>query len=260
MELARVDAKRLTNLDDSLSTQTLMNQVTDLMDDESLCSSLQGPTCAALADEERRARAVEGDAEDDTVLKATRAKKSRMSVVRLDGIEDLVNYFKKHAAAEFSKMALTKESTTSEGSSGEKEKTRGGKSSTSGLTDVSSEDASESDEEGDNWDFISHAVWTSGSTGGPFDGSVKSVPGLLRRGAVFYNSRSTAVSLYWVDFEGKEIHYVDVHPFHQGIVKTFQLHVWVVRDMISSRFIAQYTVGDEGTSTESFTIPTSRIT
>jgi hypothetical protein len=30
--------------------------------------------------------------------------------------------------------------------------------------------------------------------------------------------------------------------------------------MISSRFIAQYTVGDEGTSTESFTIPTSRIT
>lgn len=238
----------------------LMNQVTDLMDDESLCSSLQGPTCAALADEERRARAVEGDAEDDTVLKATRAKKSRMSVVRLDGIEDLVNYFKKHAAAEFSKMALTKESTTSEGSSGEKEKTRGDKSSTSGLTDVSSEDASAPDEEDDDEDFISHAVWTSGSTGAAFDGSVKSVPGLLRRGAVFYNSRSTAVSLYWVDFEGKEIHYVDVHPFHQGIVKTFQLHVWVVRDMISSRFIAQYTVGDEGTSTESFTIPTSRIT
>ena len=58
--------------------------------------------------------------EDDTVLKATRAKKSRMSVVRLDGIEDLVNYFKKHAAAEFSKMALTKESTTSEGSSARK--------------------------------------------------------------------------------------------------------------------------------------------
>ena len=125
---------------------------------------------------------------------------------------------------------------------------------------MSGKDASESDEDDDDTDFNSHAASTSGSTGGPFDGSVKSVPGLLRRGAVFYNSRSTAVSLYWVDFEGKEIHYVDVHPFHQGIVKTFQLHVWVVRDMISSRFIAQYTVGDKGTSTESFTIPTSRIT
>lgn len=251
------NAERLTNLDASLATQTLMNQVIDLVDDDAMCSSLQGPTCAALADEKRRARDIVGK-EDETVLKATRSKKSRISLVRLDGIDDLVNYFKKHAAAELSKLVLTKESTASEASS--RENARGRKSATSGLTDVSGKDASESDEDDDDTDFNSHAASTSGSTGGPFDGSVKSVPGLLRRGAVFYNSRSTAVSLYWVDFEGKEIHYVDVHPFHQGIVKTFQLHVWVVRDMISSRFIAQYTVGDEGTSTESFTIPTSRIT
>ena len=160
-----------------------------------------------------------------------RSKKSRMSVVRLDGIEDLVNYFKKHAAAEFRKMALTKESTTSEGLRAEKEKDSRRQVVDVGLTDVSSEDASAPDEEDDDEDFISHAVWTSGSTGAPFDGSVKSVPGAAEAPPSTTRCRSTAVSLYWVDFEGKEIHYVDVHPFHQGIVKTFQLHVWVVRDM-----------------------------
>jgi hypothetical protein len=97
----------------------------------------------------------------------------------------------------------------------------------------------------------------TGFTGGPFDGSSKSVPGLAKRVAIFYNARPTAVSLYWVDFDGREVHYVDVHPQHQGIVKTFQMHIWIVREMDSSRFVAQYTVGDEDTSTQSFTIPTS---
>jgi hypothetical protein len=97
----------------------------------------------------------------------------------------------------------------------------------------------------------------SGFTGGPFDGSSKSVPGLAKRVAIFYNARPTAVSLYWVDFDGNEVHYVDVHPQHQGIVKTFQMHIWIVRELDSSRFVAQYTVGDEDTSTQSFTIPTS---
>ena len=63
--------------------------------------------------------------------------------------------------------------------------------------------------------------------------------------------------MYWVDFNGREVHYIDVHSRHKGVVKSFQGHVWIVRELDSSQFIAQYLVGDESTRAQAFTIPTT---
>lgn len=234
-----------------------MRNVGDAYDGDDACSSLEGPTCAALGGSNERA--TDGD-DAATALKATSVRRSRVSLVRLDDVSDLVKYFKKNGVQGALSIAME------ENAGGLRERlselTQAAATSfAKAQASTAASDAQDAVTDGAGVDDASDAYSASspisGFTGGPFDGSSKSVPGLAKRVAIFYNARPTAVSLYWVDFDGNEVHYVDVHPQHQGIVKTFQMHIWIVRELDSSRFVAQYTVGDEDTSTQSFTIPTS---
>ena len=236
--------------------QALARNVRDAYDGDDACSSLEGPTCAALGASDKRA--TDGDDADATALKATSVRRSRVSLVRLDDVNDLVKYFTKHANGDVrGALSIAMEENAGELRERLSELTQAAATSfAKAQASATTSDAKHAqDDVSDDAGPATSPI--SGFTGGPFDGSSKSVPGLAKRIAIFYNARPTAVSLYWVDFDGNEVHYVDVHPQHQGIVKTFQMHIWIVREMDSSRFVAQYTVGDEDTSTQSFTIPTS---
>ena len=70
-----------------------MRNVGDAYDGDDACSSLEGPTCAALGGSNERA--TDGD-DAATALKATSVRRSRVSLVRLDDVSDLVKYFKKN--------------------------------------------------------------------------------------------------------------------------------------------------------------------
>jgi len=250
--------------------QSLITRTADAREDEDACVSLEGPTC-----EELRAPVVDvdsvEDADDATALRVSETKRSRVSLVRLDDVEDLVKYFKRNGGRDFSKLAAAAEENTRAVGERLSALTRaaatalagGGEGDVRGVQDAPGEDGGESTSAMSSTETQIPAERSSvgkkksrfRDTGGPFDGSMKSVPGLLRRTAVFYNARARAVSVYWVDFNGNEVHYVDVHPRHQGVVKSFQGHVWIVRDVDTQRFVAQYVLGEESTRTQAFTVP-----
>ena len=70
----------------------------------------------------------------------------------------------------------------------------------------------------------------------------KSVPDRETRKVEFVNARGSASALYWVDFNGVEVHYVDLPPGMTTVMSTFAHHVWVARDMATEGAIAMYTV------------------
>ena len=70
----------------------------------------------------------------------------------------------------------------------------------------------------------------------------KSVPNRETRKVEFVNARGSASALYWVDFNGVEVHYVDLPPGMTTVMSTFAHHVWVARDMATEGAIAMYTV------------------
>ena len=70
----------------------------------------------------------------------------------------------------------------------------------------------------------------------------KSVPDRETRKVEFVNARGSASALYWVDFDGVEVHYVDLPPGMTTVMSTFAHHVWVARDMATEGAIAMYTV------------------
>lgn len=218
-----------------------MKHMADRDDEETTCSSLQGPTCEALVDPNAP---METSLEEESLeLSSVESKRSKVSLIRLDNIEDLVSYFKKTTVDDLKKLGLDvagQMGRIQERLTELSHAAAGGRSTSSIVQDM---DLTE-----DDFKTQSSAV------GGPFDGSVKSEPGFPRRTAIFYNSRPRMVSIYWVDFRGSEVHYVDVHPRHHGVVKTFQRHVWIVREKYDNAFVSQYVVGDEDTSTQRFTI------
>ena len=70
----------------------------------------------------------------------------------------------------------------------------------------------------------------------------RSVPDRETRKVEFVNARGSASALYWVDFDGVEVHYVDLPPGMTTVMSTFAHHVWVARDMATEGAIAMYTV------------------
>ena len=71
---------------------------------------------------------------------------------------------------------------------------------------------------------------------------VRSTPSRETRKVEFLNARSSTTAVYWVDFDGKETHYVDLPPGMSTLMSTFATHSWVARDMASARAIAVFTV------------------
>ena len=66
---------------------------------------------------------------------------------------------------------------------------------------------------------------------------VRSTPSRETRKVEFLNARSSTTAVYWVDFDGKETHYVDLPPGMSTLMSTFATHSWVARDMASARAI-----------------------
>jgi hypothetical protein len=50
----------------------------------------------------------------------------------------------------------------------------------------------------------------------------------------FLNARESTSAIYWVDFEGLEVHYVDLPPGMTTVLSSFANHVWIARDMVGS--------------------------
>ena len=71
---------------------------------------------------------------------------------------------------------------------------------------------------------------------------VRSTPSRETRKVEFLNARSKTIAVYWVDFDGKETHYVDLPPGMTTLMSTFATHSWVARDMASTHAIAVFTV------------------
>ena len=71
---------------------------------------------------------------------------------------------------------------------------------------------------------------------------VRSTPSRETRKVEFLNARATTCAIYWVDFDGKETHYVDLPPGMTTLMSTFATHSWVARDMASTHAIAMFTV------------------
>lgn len=250
--------------------QSLISRTAEAREDEDACVSLEGPTCEELRGPVADAEPVE-DADEATALRVSGTKRSRVSLVRLDDVEDLVKYFSRNGGRDFARLTAAAEENVGAVRDRLSALTRAAATAFAGGAggDVSGVDDAPGEEGGESTSALSSAEKQTSAersatgpkksrwrdTGGPFDGSMKSVPGLLRRTAIFYNARASTVSVYWVDFNGKEVHYVDVHPRHQGVVKSFQGHVWIVRDVDTRRFVSQYVVGEESTRTQSFTVP-----
>ena len=254
--------------------ESLIERARDARNDGDACVSVEGATCAALRTTE------ETDKDADTALRPTRTKRSRVSLVRLDDVEDLVKYFKSQgtvgdigriaaAADDASAVGERLSALTRAAAQAFADMSAGGRGSSGHDEDEKDDDASVSSISSSQTSSMEETPAETTlrqkskiprrlrDTGGSFDGSMKSIPGLRRRTAVFYNTRPSAVSVYWVDFNGREVHYIDVHSRHKGVVKSFQGHVWIVREFDSSQFIAQYLVGDESTRAQAFTIPTT---
>ena len=68
------------------------------------------------------------------------------------------------------------------------------------------------------------------------------MPDRETRKVEFVNARGSASALYWVDFDGVEVHYADLPPGMTTVMSTFAHHVWVARDMATEGAIAMYTV------------------
>ena len=79
---------------------------------------------------------------------------------------------------------------------------------------------------------------------------VRSTPSRETRKVEFLNARSSTTAVYWVDFDGKETHYVDLPPGMSTLMSTFATHSWVARDMASARAIAVFTVQPRADSTQ----------
>ena len=71
---------------------------------------------------------------------------------------------------------------------------------------------------------------------------VRSTPSRETRKVEFLNARATTCAIYWVDFDWKETHYVDLPPGMTTLMSTFATHSWVARDMASTHAIAMFTV------------------
>ena len=72
------------------------------------------------------------------------------------------------------------------------------------------------------------------------------MPDRETRKVEFVNARGSASALYWVDFDGVEVHYVDLPPGMTTVMSTFAHHVAVARDMATEGAIAMYTGGRPG--------------
>lgn len=74
------------------------------------------------------------------------------------------------------------------------------------------------------------------------DASVRSMPSHVTRKVEFLNARESTSAIYWVDFRGLEVHYVDLPPGMTTVLSSFANHVWVARDMASHAAISMYVV------------------
>jgi len=61
---------------------------------------------------------------------------------------------------------------------------------------------------------------------------IKSMASHDTRRVEFLNTRASTSALYWVDFKGLEVHYVDLPPGMTTVLSSFANHVWVARDMV----------------------------
>ena len=69
-----------------------------------------------------------------------------------------------------------------------------------------------------------------------------STPSRDDRKVEFINARDATSALYWLDFDGNEVHYVDLPPGMTTMMSTFGSHVWVSRDMATNAAVAAYAV------------------
>ena len=69
-----------------------------------------------------------------------------------------------------------------------------------------------------------------------------STPSRDDRKVEFINAREATSALYWLDFDGNEVHYVDLPPGMTTMMSTFGSHVWVSRDMATNAAVAAYAV------------------
>ena len=227
----------------------------ELLDDvRDACSSLQGPTCVALgAAPSTIAERQSSDGElRGTMVIPQAGLRSRVKVVRLDSVEDLVTYFHKHHGAangDEEAVRITADFSRDGVGVGKVEHIMDGNANAAtheSLKNLFS-----------NLERQSRANGEAGSNdgvGGGFDASIKSVPGLAQRHVTFYNAHSRLVSVFWVNFNGQEVHYVDVHPKENGFVHTFQRHVWIARDYETNAFISQFVVGDDSVAPQRFIV------
>ena len=74
------------------------------------------------------------------------------------------------------------------------------------------------------------------------EGGMASTPSRDDRKVEFINAREATSALYWLDFEGNEVHYVDLPPGMTTMMSTFGSHVWVSRDMATNAAVAAYAV------------------
>jgi len=209
------------------------------------CASTEGPTCSKLG---ARARGGGANANADTLVSPPNGRRSRVKVIRLDNVEDLVTYFNTHAhAGGMNGVRITADFGRS-GADGNRlreklhELEKSNERSMEGIVEELERKAN------------ARPSARGFDAGEPFDASVKSVPGLERRRVAFHNASTRLVSMYWVDFSGVEVHYLDIHPKENGVLHTFQRHVWIARDYDTNAFIAQYVVGDDGTSPTRFVV------
>jgi len=226
----------------------------ELLDDvRDACSSLQGPTCGALGAMASTADVDNGSlSRADTMVVPQAGRRSRVKVVRLDNVEDLVTYFHKHhvTASGDDGVKITADFSREGADMGKAEGDMDSDGGGARTTHESIESLFSNLERQSRADASAEAV----RGGGAFDATVKSVPGLARRRVSFYNSKARLVSVYWVNFDGQEVHYVDVHPKENGVVHTFQRHVWIARDYETNAFITQFVVGDDGTKPQRFIV------
>ena len=71
---------------------------------------------------------------------------------------------------------------------------------------------------------------------------LSSTPSRDDRKVEFINAREATSALYWLDFDGNEVHYVDLPPGMTTMMSTFGSHVWVSRDMATNAAVAAYAV------------------
>ena len=59
----------------------------------------------------------------------------------------------------------------------------------------------------------------------------------IETAVVFVNNMSERVAVYWIDYEGNEIHYRDLEPGQRYSQDTYATHPWVVRTIDGHRLV-----------------------